>query len=492
MTSLRLACALLLTLVLQSLGTASSRPNIILILADDLGWGDVGFNGNTVIQTPNLDALAAQGIKLHRFYAASPVCSPTRGSALTGRHPDRYGIRHANVGHLKDAEVSLAEVLREAGYATGHFGKWHLGTLTRSVVDSNRGGRPTHADHYSPPWDHGFDVCFSTEAKVPTYDPMWQPATPPPGGEKWWLPADEDGRAPYGTAYWTGPGQEADGDLSGDDSRVIMDRVLPFVRSTARRDQPFFAVVWFHAPHWPVVASAQDRSRYAGYSPFQQSYYGCITALDREVGRLAQALQELGEFEDTFILFSSDNGPEGNPDPDHRFHGVGSAGPFRGRKRDLLEGGIRVPSFALWPARLPAGSASDVPGVSTDFSPTVLSIVGLQPPPDRPIDGEDLMPIWQGQAERRGSNIKFSFQRKRAVIGDRYKLHSDDGGATYALYDLMEDPAESRDLSSQRPALVKDLIAEWEAWRASCQASQAGADYRATTTSEGVPTAPSQ
>ncbi|MCA9321361.1 MAG: sulfatase-like hydrolase/transferase, partial [Planctomycetes bacterium] len=134
-------------------------------MADDQGFGDVGFRGHPLLRTPCLDELAKVAIRFDRFYAAAPVCSPTRGSCLTGRHPFRYGIVHANQGHLPAEEVTLAEVLHEHGYRTGHFGKWHLGTMTRTTRDSNRGGEE-HAEHYSPPWEHGFDHCFSTEAKV--------------------------------------------------------------------------------------------------------------------------------------------------------------------------------------------------------------------------------------------------------------------------------------------------------------------------------------
>ncbi|MHC4499432.1 MAG: sulfatase-like hydrolase/transferase, partial [Planctomycetota bacterium] len=156
-------------------GARLKRPNVVLVMTDDQGWGDVGYNGHPVLKTPNLDQMAEEGIRFERFYSGAPVCSPTRGSCLTGRHPFRYGIYHANVGHMKKDEITLAEVLKMQGCATGHFGKWHLGTLTKTVKESNRGGK-RGAAHYSPPWENGFDECFSTEAKVPTWDPMVRPA----------------------------------------------------------------------------------------------------------------------------------------------------------------------------------------------------------------------------------------------------------------------------------------------------------------------------
>ena len=183
------------------------RPNVILVMTDDQGWGDTGYNGHPTLKTPHLDRMAGQGLRFDRFYSGAPVCSPTRGSCLTGRHPYRYGITFANAGHLKKEEITLAEALKVLGYTTGHFGKWHLGTLTTQVRESNRGG-PGSERIYSPPWENGFDTCFSTEAKVPTWDPMKAPGA---------------GR-PYGTHYWTGPGKRETENLDGDDSRVIMDR----------------------------------------------------------------------------------------------------------------------------------------------------------------------------------------------------------------------------------------------------------------------------
>ncbi len=189
---------------------AADKPNIILIMVDDLGWGDVGFNkwpqpdgkggvqvtGNKIILTPHLDAMAKAGLKFNRFYAAPPVCSPTRGSCVTGRHPYRYGIPFANSGHMKPEELTLAELLKNQGYTTGHFGKWHVGTLTKTVKDANRGG-PRGVKHFSPPQANGFDVCFSTESKVPTWDPLLRPKGN--NSNKWWDAVSAAGEVkPYG------------------------------------------------------------------------------------------------------------------------------------------------------------------------------------------------------------------------------------------------------------------------------------------------------
>lgn len=214
-------------------------------MADDLGWGDVGFNGNTVIKTPGLDKLAASGIVLDRFYSGALVCSPTRGSWLTGRHAFRYGIYFANSGYLKSQEITLAEVMKMNGYTTGHFGKWHLGAISNTIPDGRRGGAGTQ--FLSTPWDNGFDECFSTEQAVPTWNPM------------------ENQSLENLTRYWTGPGVYETENLDGDDSRVIMDRALAFIEKAIKLDKPFFTVIWFHTPHSPVVAGPRYTDMYKQY-----------------------------------------------------------------------------------------------------------------------------------------------------------------------------------------------------------------------------------
>ncbi|GAG59988.1 unnamed protein product, partial [marine sediment metagenome] len=342
------------------------KPNIILCMADDLGWGDTGYNGHPVLKTPHLDSMARNGIRFDRFYSGAPVCSPTRGSCLTGRHPYRYGIFHANVGHMLSEEITLAEALKTRGYTTGHFGKWHLGTLTRTEIDSNRGG-PRGAQHYSPPWDNGFDKCFSTEAKVPTWNPMKEPGT----------------GKPYGTYYWKEDGTKETEHLEGDDSRIIMDRAIPFVENAARGNRPFLAIIWFHAPHLPTVAGPEYRRLYHEQPEGHQHYYGCITALDEQVGRLRRKLRELEIAGNTMLWFCSDNGPEGNTG-----ELPGSAGPFRGRKRSLFEGGVRVPGILEWPDRIEEPRAVSMPCCTSDHFPTVMEVLGfkMQGQPE-PIDG---------------------------------------------------------------------------------------------------------
>jgi len=437
-------------------GGPRQAPNVILCMTDDQGWGDAGYNGHPVLDTPHLDAMARNGIRFNRFYSGAPVCSPTRGSCLTGRHPYRYRVFGANAGHMPEEELTLAEALKTRGYVTGHFGKWHLGTLTKTVQDSNRGG-PRGVAHYAPPWDHGFDVCFSTEAKVPTWDPMKDPES---GGS-------------YGTRYWDETGAAVTWSLDGDDSRVIMDRVIPFVRRAVEAGRPFFAVVWFHTPHRPVVAGAKYLERYPGLPEAERHFYGCLTAMDEQMGRLRRELRELRSADNTMLWFCSDNGPEGQTAA-----APGSTGGLRGRKRDLFEGGVRVPGLLEWPAKIPAPRAVDLPCSTLDYTPTVLDFLGLQPKGwPTPIDGMSLMTLISGTMALRPAPIAFESRNQLALIDNRYKIVSTDGGKTFLLFDVPADSGETDDLARRQPELVAAMKATLLRWRTSCGQSRAGRDY---------------
>lgn len=449
------------------LSQADERPNVVLIMCDDLGWGDVGFNGGTVIETPRLDGLASEGMKFNRFYAAAPVCSPTRGASLTGRHPLRYGIPYANTGHMKPEEWTLAELLKREGYRTGHFGKWHLGALTKTVVEANRGG-PRGVAHFSPPQDNGFDVCFSTESKVPTHDPMWKPVGARAGGHWDALEPSED-REAYKTYYWNEKGERVTENLDGANSRVIMDRAVPFIEGSVQEDRPFLSVIWFHTPHLPVVAGSDIVSRYAAYDVHARNYYGCVTAMDQQVGRLVTTLKELGVFEETLLFFCSDNGPEGDT------NSPGSAGPFRGRKRSLYEGGVRVPGFAVWPGRVPAGGETDYPAVTSDYLPTILEALEIEYPDDRPIDGLSLWPALNGDITERPKPIAFKSRNVATLSDNRFKLVM--RGDRQELYDLANDPGETTDLAESKTDLVTTMRDRFDVWHESVNASAKGADY---------------
>ena len=449
---------------------AAQVPNVILCMADDQGWGDTGYNGHPFLQTPHLDAMSRAGIRFNRFYAGAPVCSPTRGSALTGRHPFRYGVNSANSGHIRAPEITLAEMLKQRGYATGHFGKWHLGTLTNDQEDGRRGGR--RPEHYAPPWEHGFDQCFSAEVQMPTWNPMENQAFP--------------------SKYWTAEGEYATENLSGDDSRVIMDRAIPFIRQAAAAQTPFFAVIWFHAPHRPVVAGPRHREMYARFSEAEQHYYGCITALDEQVGRLRAELRKLEVADDTMLFYCSDNGPEGRAP--HGKVDRGSSGGLRGRKRSLFEGGLRVPGILEWPRRVAAGRVTNMPASTCDYFSTIAAALGEDAPAGRrPIDGVSLLPLIDGDTGRRGRPIAFQCpdagekgkhsrlgSPDHALIGDRYKLLSyldEKREGQDMLFDISLDPGERHDLAGELPdmaARMKQYLLDWDA---SCARSAEGADY---------------
>jgi len=466
---------------MTSAKSTGKRPNIILLMADDQGWGDVGYNGHKHLKTPHLDQMADDGLRFDRFYSAAPVCSPTRGSVLTGRHPYRYGIFTANVGHMKPQEITLAELLRDAGYVTGHFGKWHVGTLSKTVVESNRGG-PKGAAHFSPPRDNGFAVNFSTEAKVPTWDPMWRPKGV--NRRTWWNPvSSEDQTEPYGTHYWSA-GKLVEDNLRGDDSRVVMDRVVPFIQKVAGDKTPFFTIVWFHSSHLPVVAGPKYSAMYSKHDRYTQHYYGCITAMDEQIGRLRATLAELGIADNTMLWYCADNGPEGNDSA------PGRTGGLRGRKRSLYEGGVRVPGLLVWPNHVKAGLRTSMPCVTSDYLPTVLGCLQLAMRDDRPLDGVSLKPLLEGRMQMRQRPIGFESGRMATWVDDRFKLvasisqsrdrKSDSTLGTlgkFEIYDIVDDAGETKDVTAEHPEVVRRMSEALSAWRESCRRSVGGADY---------------
>ncbi|MGC9326012.1 MAG: sulfatase-like hydrolase/transferase, partial [Candidatus Hinthialibacter sp.] len=291
------------------------KPNIVLCMADDQGWGDMAYNGHPVLQTPHFDAFASSALRFDRFYAAAPVCSPTRGSVMTGRHPNRFGC--FKWGHtLRPQEITLAEALKTAGYTTGHFGKWHLGSV--------ESGSPVN------PGASGFDEWLS----APNFfdnDPI----------------LSREGNAVP---------------LQGESSMITVDAALEFIRRQAESPQPFFAVVWFGSPHNPHIALDEDRRLYSDEKENVQHFYGEITAMDRAFGKLRRELRELGVHENTILWYCSDNG--GLPN-------LGATG-GRGHKAQIYEGGLRVPAMLEWPARIPHPQPNAVPCCTSDIYPTLL------------------------------------------------------------------------------------------------------------------------
>ncbi len=451
-------------------------------MCDDLGYGDTGFNGNEIIRTPCLNAMRSEGARFTRFFAGGPVCSPTRGTCLTGRHYSRYGVTHANQGRLPVNEISLASVCKSSGYRTGHFGKWHLGTMTTTVRDSIRGG-PDHREELSPPWLHGFDVCFSTEAKVPTWDPMMTPHEMGRNGYRWGEPA-----TPFGTHYWDQDGCIVRDNLGGDDSRVIIDRAIPFIEECAGRHLPFLAVIWFHTPHTPVVAGPEYRAMYSEFSEDEQHYYGCITAMDEQVGRLNGTLKELGIDKDTMVWFCSDNGPEGGEDLSINGRNRGTTGGLRGRKRSLFNGGIGVPALLKWLKIVAPKTEYEMPCSTLDYFPTIVELLGYNMPDDRPIDGISLMPLIEGRSLERPCPIPYRFLESEAAMFGAPTLALVDGrfkfltnlstdGHEDMLFDLDADIAETTNIVAQKSDRARDMRKKLSRFVESCRRSHEGQDY---------------
>ncbi len=442
---LRLALAGLSSASLQRLSFAESRdtvrPNIILVMSDDQGWGDTGYNGHPVLQTPHLDAMARTGLLFERFYSGAPVCSPTRGSCITGRHPFRYGIFGANAANgpfepskypLPDQEVTLAEVLKRHGYTTGHFGKWHLGDLTGSQTCT--------------PSQNGFDEWFSTVRKVSTVDPEG----------------------------YVENGKEIKTPLMGDDSKIIMDRAEPFIRKSIAQNNPFFAVVWFHTPHLPVYATPDYQALYADHTERESHYWGAITAMDAQIGRLRSMLDDLNISGNTMLWFCSDNGPT------HVQNGPGSTGGLRGSKGQLFEGGIRVPGILVWPDKIKSPRTTPIPCSTSDYFPTIIDYLSETKTAPQPLDGISLRPLIEGGTTKRGKFIGFEHREGAALIGDRYKLIANiesDQLSTPMLFDIIADPNESKDIASENTDTVRSMMEYLRAWQASCTESRNGKDY---------------
>ena len=429
-----------------ALNAKENRLNIVLAMTDDQGWGDTGYNGHPVLKTPNLDAMAAAGVRFDRFYAAYPVCSPTRASVLTGRHPTRY--RCFSWGCvLPRREGTIAEALKQAGYATGHFGKWHLGEIPGQAGPSNRANFPEPGP---TPGGQGFDEWFS---------------------EGNWFDLDPVNLHHNGKAV---------GKIVGDTSDIIVDRALEWIRQQTKAAKPFVAVVWFPSPHGPYKALDKDKDPYRG-KPGNADFYGEMAAVDRNVGRLREELRRLGVHRDTILWFNSDNGAVN----------AGSTGGLSGSKSNLMEGGIRVPGIVEWPVRIAKPMMTQIPAGTVDIFPTLMDYLDLKPEHVAgPIDGISLRPLFEGRMKRRPSPLCFAVRdleggvQAEAVIDNEYKLYR---GPLYEgwpakpagpkgdyLFRLATDPKEKQDLAASEPERVKRLSAKLAEWQSSVEHDLAG------------------
>jgi len=409
----------------------SRKPNIVLIMTDDQGWGQTGYYNHPVLKTPNLDAMAANGLRLDRFYAGAPVCSPTRASVLTGRANDRAGV--PSHGHaLRLQEKTLSAALKDAGYATGHFGKWHLNGL--------RGpGVPVLADDTHSPGAFGFDEWLT----VTNFFDM-----NPVMGRK-------------------GKFEE----FKGDSSSIIVTEALKFISASKRKKKPFLAVIWDGSPHSPWVASDADREPFKKLDSGSQHHYGELAAFDRSVGVLRKGLRDLGIADNTLVWFCSDNGGLPKIAPD-------SVGGLRGYKGSVWEGGLRVPGIIEWPSAV-RPRITNYPASTMDIFPTIVDLLDL---PDtvmgKPVDGVSLVALLAKEIGKRRKPIPFRFGIRGALVDNDYKLVARNRNTgDFQLFDLKNDPKESTDISGQRPKVFEEMRSAFKQWSASVDASVAGKDY---------------
>lgn len=431
---------------LSVLGTGfaagEARPHIVLVMADDMGWGQTGYNGHPVLKTPNLDAMAASGLRFDRFYAGAPNCSPTRATVMTGRSNDRAGVENHGYA-LRRQEKVLPRALRDAGYMTAHFGKWHL--------NGYRGpGAPILATDTHNPGAFGFDEWLSV-TNFFDRDPI----------------LSRKGKFE---------------EFKGDSSEIIVNEALKFLGQNRNSGKPMFTVIWFGSPHAPMVASDADKAAFGALEPNSANHYGELVAMDRSIGTLRKGLRDLGLAENTLLWFNSDNGglPEVKPD---------SVGGLRGFKNTIYEGGLRVPAIVEWPAAIKTPRITRYPAGTVDIFPTIADVVGLPASAMMAtIDGKSLKPLFARELGAREKPLPFRHQGRAALVDNRYKVVSPDITAkTFELYDLEADPKESKDISAEKPEIAKKMSEALLRWNESVEASVAGKDYPEGKVNAGEP-----
>ncbi len=478
----------------------SEPPNIILLMGDDHGWEETGYNGHPDLKTPVLNEMAASGLRLDRFYSAHPSCSPTRGSVLTGRHPNRFGTFYPGYS-MRPEEITIGHLLGKVGYLRGHFGKWHVGAVK--------------ADSPTNPGAMGFDQWVSHDNFFELNPPLSSNGGPP-------------------TIH------------KGESSAVVIDQTVRFIEKANTQKKPFLAVVWFGSPHEPYSGLPKDLALYdhlpkkyadralvsltsnetgrrvkRPLGEVLRERYAEITAMDRAIGTLRDFLKRKGLRDNTLVWYCGDNGTPPS--------GV-LASPLRGLKGQVYEGGTRVPAVIEWPARIATPRASAVNAVTSDMLPTLCALAGTSVPADRPIDGINLVPLLSGKLDERPAPIFFwqfsgrsrgevkpwidpklqegttplvklmggiptrnfrnyhhpniiesDYHGPRVMLGNRYKLVIHDGKGASApnveLFDLRADSAETTNLVASKPAIAKSMQAELRIWQQSVLKSLTGADY---------------
>ena len=481
--------------------STDAPPNIILLMGDDHGWDEVGYNGHPFVKTPVLDEMAASGLRFDRFYSGHPSCSPTRGSFMTGRHPVRYGTFSPNWS-IRPEEISIAHILGKAGYACAHYGKWHLG--------------PVKTDSPTSPGAMGFDEWLSHDNFF-EMNPV----------------LSRNGETPQ--------------KIEGEGSKVIIDEAIKFIQKTKENKQPFFVVVWFGSPHEPYSGLPEDLALYENLPdslndqkvrltsnetgntverPLRdvlQERYAEITAMDREIGNLRTFLKENKLQENTLLWYCGDNGTPASA--------ARTGMTIRGQKGTMYEGGVLVPGVLEWPNGISNPAATKSIAVTTDFLPTLAELTG-QPLPNRPLDGISLVPflknpeqtrtepiffwsfasgkvfdesaqpyidpklqegttplakIMAGKYTRTFRNLKYEtisendFGGDRTMMGERYKLVLEGQSPNekgFELYDIQKDRAETINLADTYPEIVEEMNLQLHQWQQSVLTSLTGADYK--------------
>jgi arylsulfatase A-like enzyme len=439
--------ALLLTLVIgcvlptvvQAQADRSARPNVVLIITDDMGWADLGSYGATDIRTPNLDRLAREGLRLTDFYANGVTCSPTRAGLISGRYQQRYGIeaplpnavRAGDLGLLATGR-SLPQLLKNHGYATALIGKWHLGYVAEKSPNA-----------------HGFDYFYGLKS----------------GYHDYYTHRDGEGRADL----WE---NDAPVETEGYTTDIVTRRAARFIDE--HKSEPFFLDVAYTAPHWPYQVPgkpsvAPNNARHVmPHDPetsTRADYVAMVEHVDAQIGELLAAIERAGVAEHTIVIFTNDNGGEW----------LSSNTPLFGRKWTVFEGGIRVPAIVRWPNRIPAGSVSDQVGITMDLTASILAVTGAPVPPETKLEGVNLFPVWEGRAPQLERTLFWragnGAAKQTAVRRGDWKLVVD-GPHSY-VFNLRTDLSERNDLARSRQDLAQELQPLLAAWEASVNADAA-------------------
>ena len=485
------------SLILLSAGcqvNEKAAPNVVLLMADDMGWAQTGYYGYPIMKTPHLDAMALNGLRMDRFYAGAPSCTPTRASVLTGRTNDRTGAFRVGQ-YINKQEKMLSSAFRDAGYATAHFGKWHLNKTRHSTSE-----HPLSADDPHGPGKLGFDYWLSNTNGFDIFD----------------LNSGEHELSRNGVIER----------FEGDGSEVLVEEALKYISEQVAIKKPIFVVIWYSAPHGPWEASEADIEPFLGkVDRTSANMLGEIVAMDRSIGNLRQGLRDLGIADNTLVWFTSDNG--GTPDIDTRvtfqegedgqlirtsleypsncsdeidhnltslearelfgcYRGVDpdSGGHLRGFKKDFYEGGLRVPTIIEWPQGI-RPRVSNFPSGTVDIFPTMIDIAGLASNSINSVhDGISIAQVFDREPDQRDKPLGFRASDGRAWLDNDWKLLQNvllvDGKLVtgpFELYNIIGDPSEEYNLIDLYPEVADRMRQQLDTWSVSVSRSALGADY---------------